>query len=90
MAVVRITVGLVLFAAVVLAAARDWDEVTNALAQVPPLEIAVAEMLALAGLGASVLTWRCALRELGSRVPVTAASKIYLIGQLGKYLPGSL
>ena len=89
-AVVRITVGLVLFAAVTFAAARDWDEVRNALAQMSRFELALAELLALAGLGASVLTWRCALRELGSRVPATAASKIYLIGQLGKYLPGSL
>jgi uncharacterized membrane protein YbhN (UPF0104 family) len=49
-----------------------------------------AGVLALAGLGSSVLTWRRCLCELGSLVRVRDAAKIYLVGQLGKYVPGSL
>lgn len=59
------------------------------LARISPLELVLSEALVLAGLAASVMTWRSALRELGSKVSVAAASKVYLIGQLAKYLPGS-
>ena len=53
------------------------------------LELVLAEVLVLAGLGASVLTWRRAVLELGSSVQPHQAAKIYLVGQLGKYVPGS-
>ena len=55
-----------------------------------PYELLASEALVLFGLLLSALTWRIAVRELDSSVHVAAASKIYLLGQLGKYLPGSL
>lgn len=85
----RIVVGVVLFALVVLAAVRSWEDVRATLARISPLELVLAEALVLGGLGASVLIWRVALRELGSTVHIAAAAKIYLVGQLGKFLPGS-
>ena len=36
------------------------------------------------------MTWKCSLRELGGSVTVPSAMKIYLVGQLGKYIPGSV
>ena len=87
--VARVVVGVALFAAVVVAVARSWEDVRSTLARMGPGELVLAEALVLAGLGASVLTWRVALRELGTTVGRRAASKIYLVGQLGKFLPGS-
>jgi glycosyltransferase 2 family protein len=87
--VARVVVGIVLFGLVVFAAVRSWDDVRTTLARIGPVELVLAEVLVLAGLGASVLTWRVVLRELGSMVNLRAASKIYLVGQLGKFLPGS-
>jgi hypothetical protein len=86
----RFLVGLLVFALVVLSLVRGWDDVRTTLSRIAPYELALSEMLVLVGLGASVLTWRVALRELGALVGVRAASKIYLLGQLGKYLPGSV
>lgn len=89
-AVAQVGVGLVLFALVALAVARDRSHVGATLSRISPLELGLAELLALLGLGASVLVWRTSLEELGSSVRVRQASKIYLIGQLGKYVPGSV
>ncbi|MDQ3672714.1 MAG: flippase-like domain-containing protein, partial [Actinomycetota bacterium] len=82
-------VRIVLFGLVAFAVVRSWEDVRPTLARMGPVELVLAEVLVLVGLGASVLTWRVALRELGSTVSVPAASKIYLVGQLGKFLPGS-
>jgi glycosyltransferase 2 family protein len=89
-AAAQVGAGLLLFALVAVAAARDWSHVHKTLVRIAPLDLALSELLALAGLGASVLVWRRSLQEIGSRIRLREASKIYLVGQLGKYLPGSL
>ena len=86
----RLAFGVALFAVVAFTAARDWRDVHATISRLSVLQLAGAEALALLGLGASVLTWRRALSELGSSVRLPAAGKIYLIGQLGKYVPGSV
>src|SRR5439155_14323128 len=86
----QIGAGLLLFGIVLLAVSRDWRHVHATLSRISAWELVLSELLVLAGLGASVLVWQRALQELGSRVRAAAASKIYLIGQLGKYLPGSV
>jgi glycosyltransferase 2 family protein len=86
----QIGAGLALFAIVLLAVSRDWRNVHATLSRISAWELVLSELLVLAGLSASVLVWQRSLRELGSSVRVADASKIYLIGQLGKYLPGSV
>jgi glycosyltransferase 2 family protein len=86
----RLLVGGALFAAVVVVTIRQWRDVSDTVGEIGPTAIAGALVLALLGLAASALTWRAALAELGSRAAVPAALKIYLVGQLGKYIPGSV
>jgi uncharacterized membrane protein YbhN (UPF0104 family) len=69
---------------------RSWQDVHETIGRIAPYQLGVAEALVLLGLWLSALTWRVAAQELGSRVRVGAASKIYLLGQLGKYLPGNV
>lgn len=88
--IVRIAFGVVLFAFVVAAVVRSWDDVRTTVSHIGAFYLVLAEALVLAGLGLSALTWRRALLDLGSRVPIGAASRIYLLGQLGKYVPGSV
>lgn len=45
---------------------------------------------ALAGLFASAMVWRALLADLGSRLPVRTALHVFFLGQLGKYVPGSV
>jgi uncharacterized membrane protein YbhN (UPF0104 family) len=86
----RVVVGVALFGAVLVVSAREWREVSDTLADIGALAIGAALVLALLGLAASSLTWRCSLRELGGALSVAAALKVYLVGQLGKYIPGSV
>jgi len=88
--VARILVGASLFAAVVAITAREWREVSDTLVEIGVVAIVAALALGLIGLGASAVTWRYSLRELGGALSVPAALKVYLVGQLGKYIPGSV
>ena len=45
---------------------------------------------ALVGLFASAMVWRALLTDLGSRLPIRTALHVFFLGQLGKYLPGSV
>ncbi len=44
----------------------------------------------LLGLLASAMVWRALLADLGSRLPIRTALHVFFLGQLGKYLPGSV
>jgi uncharacterized membrane protein YbhN (UPF0104 family) len=55
---------------------------------VPSLAAALAAVAA--GILATFLCWRAVLADLGGRLPVTAGARVFFLGQLGKYLPGSL
>ena len=44
----------------------------------------------LAALGAGMMMWRALLADLGSPLHVVDAAKVFFVGQLGKYIPGSL
>ena len=43
---------------------------------------------AAAGTWMGVLAWRAVILDLGGRLSVSQAGRVFLIGQLGKYLPG--
>jgi uncharacterized membrane protein YbhN (UPF0104 family) len=88
--VARILVGAALFATVIGVTAREWRDVSDTLADIGPVAMAATLVLALVGLASSAVTWRYSLREFGGDVSVPAALKIYLVGQLGKYIPGSV
>jgi len=85
----------VLFVAAGVAAAAVFvwlrrDEVGDALSR---LSVLASLGALLAGLGATVLTmlaWRAAVIDFGTRLPLRAAGRVFFLGQLGKYLPGSV
>ncbi len=90
MRVLRIALGLVALAFVVLAVAKRWHEVRHQLGQVSLGTVALSGLAMLASVGAGMLSWRAVLADLGSPLPVRAAARVMLLGQLGKYVPGSL
>ncbi len=72
------------------AVARQWTDVRAALASIGLLAVAGALLAALIALFAALQVWRRLLAALGSPLPGRAAAQIVFIGQLGKYLPGSI
>jgi glycosyltransferase 2 family protein len=64
--------------------------VATGLRQVGLLTVLGALLSVVAGLVAGLQTWRSLLASLGSPLPLAAAGRIFFIGQLGKYIPGSV
>jgi uncharacterized membrane protein YbhN (UPF0104 family) len=85
----RVTVALLIVAAIVYAVVSDWDDVRSALITLSWPSVVLAFLAVLAGLAAAVLAWHALLAQEGHLLPLWTAARILLVGQLGKYLPGS-
>lgn len=72
------------------AIASDWSHVQVGLSRLGPLSVGGALICVLAGLLAQLQVYWVLLGALGSRLPVRNAAQILFVGQLGKYLPGSV
>ncbi len=69
---------------------RQWADIHHALARIGPLAALGALVALLFMQFATVRIWQVLLAGLGSTLPVPVAGRIFFIGQLGKYLPGSV
>ncbi len=69
---------------------KQWPEVRPLLGQLDPAMIAVATAAVLAGIFATFRSWRAVLADLGFPLPQAAGMRVFFLGQLGKYLPGSV
>ena len=82
---------LLLALVLLLLALRDQGPAALASARAIGVGAALASLLAvLAGLLASALVWRALLADLGTRLSLRAALHVFFLGQLGKYVPGSV
>ena len=88
--VLRLGFLLLIVVAVTVALWTNWDEVRTDLGRLGPGTLAAATVLALLSPFFTVLGWRVLLADLGSRLHIAQASSVFFVGQLGKYLPGSV
>jgi glycosyltransferase 2 family protein len=72
------------------AIARDWTHISAALRHLGLLAVVAALVSALVAQVMTSQMWRQLLASLGSPLSAGAAARILFIGQLGKYLPGSI
>jgi len=63
-----------------------WHEVQKLSAPI----VLLAFVFSVAGLACSMMVWREMLADLGSRLSIPEAWRIFFIGQLAKYVPGSV
>lgn len=87
---IRIIVALLVLVAVVVAVWRNWSDVSTHLGEIPPGALVGAFVLALSSPVLTQLGWRVLLADLGTRLPLPAGASVFFVGQLGKYLPGSV
>ena len=73
-----------------LAVVGQWSQVRAAAGQLSLAAVAVAALAVMAGLFATMLSWRALLADLGSPLGIPAAMRVFYIGQLGKYVPGGV
>jgi glycosyltransferase 2 family protein len=67
-----------------------WDSIRSGLSGIGLPAALGALACVLAALVGTMLVWRVLMAGLGSPLSVSVASRILFVGQLGKYLPGSV
>jgi glycosyltransferase 2 family protein len=69
---------------------KEWNQVHHALGQIGLLASFEALLALLVMQFATLRQWQALLAGLGSPIRTTTAGRIFFIGQLGKYIPGSV
>ncbi|RGA02941.1 UPF0104 family protein [Microbispora triticiradicis] len=72
------------------AVAGQWSAVADGFARLHWAALTGSLAAVLGALLAGMLMWRALLADLGSPLAFTDAAKIFFVGQLGKYIPGSV
>ena len=85
----------ILFIAAVLAAVAytvigSWKDIRDYLFDLAWQSVLLAFAAAFAGMAANIMAWRSIVTQLDSPVTITTAARITLLGNLAKYLPGSV
>lgn len=68
----------------------QWAEVSQAVKVIAPASLILSFFFVCLGMGFGTISWIAILNGLGPRVPVLRAAQVLLVGQLGKYVPGSV
>jgi uncharacterized membrane protein YbhN (UPF0104 family) len=72
------------------AIARNAGAVGAALSTLRPWAVPAALVAGVAAAAVALLMWRTLLADLGHRLALPAAGRVFLLSQLGKYVPGSV
>src|SRR2546423_1079190 len=86
----RLLVALAIGYFIVASVVRYWPEVRGTFAALSWQMVALSLLAALVGIGTNAFAWRAALSDLDHEVPIRPAGQVFLVGQLGKYLPGTV
>jgi glycosyltransferase 2 family protein len=81
---------VVAFVLLVVELASQWREVSASIHSLSVLGIGASAVVTILAVGTTVLAWRALLAGLGARLPLRAAVRIFFVGQVGKYIPGSV
>jgi hypothetical protein len=93
---VRPAVAVLIVAAIGYTVASRWTGtpgkpgIIDALRTLAWPSVVLSLIAVFAGTCTSLLAWRALLADEGHPLPVVTAARIFLVGQLGKYLPGSV
>jgi uncharacterized membrane protein YbhN (UPF0104 family) len=87
---VRVGFLVLALALAVVAVARSWDDVVAALGRIDARAVVAALALTVGYVAATLLSWRAVLADLGSPLRLRDASPLFVVSQLGKYVPGGV
>nr|WP_239346410.1 MULTISPECIES: lysylphosphatidylglycerol synthase transmembrane domain-containing protein [unclassified Frankia] len=73
-----------------LALVGQWNAVRASFDELTVVSVAAAGGVTVLAVGTSVLSWRALLVGLGTALPLQAAVRVFFVGQIGKYVPGSV
>lgn len=81
---------VVALGAAVWAVASQWDQVREAIRSLSPWVLVLSLVLSIGYVSITMLSWRAVLSDLGSRLPLRDAARLFFVSQVGKYLPGGV
>jgi uncharacterized membrane protein YbhN (UPF0104 family) len=87
---VRLVVAVAVVVALVWGVARNWAEISQDLQRVSLGALLLSFVPAALGTWLTMVGWRVILADLGSPLHLAPAGGVFFVGQLGKYLPGSV
>jgi glycosyltransferase 2 family protein len=90
LAVFRAVLMVLVLGGVAVALVTSWDDMAPYLSELSLRGMAAAAGLALLAPVFTMLGWRRMLTDLGSRLALAPAAGVFFVGQLGKYIPGSI
>ncbi len=88
--VARIVLIVLVVAAAVWQLWTNWDDVAHTVADLQWHRTVLSLLAVVVGIGMSTLSWQVLLDDLGKPIGIGRGAQIFLVGQLGKYLPGSI
>jgi len=80
----------VFVAVLVVVLAGQWRQARPLLGRLSVPVVVASWALVLAGIYATFRSWRAALADLGGSLAHTRGMRVFYLGQLGKYLPGTV
>ena len=86
----RLVVTGVFLTAVVVVLSGQWQQASPLLGRLSVPAVLAAWALVLGGIYATFRCWRAALADLGASLPHAGAMRVFYLGQLGKYVPGTI
>lgn len=86
----RLIVVLVVAGCIAIATIRLWPDVRETFGGLSWTVLLASTAFAALSIGASMVGWREILADLGHRISLRDAAPINLVGQLGKYVPGTV
>lgn len=88
--ILKIALTLLVVAAIAYFVVDQWDGIRDTWRKLTWTSLLLSTVAAMVGMAASSAGWRDAARDIGSPVGFLASARVFVIGQLGKYVPGSL
>ena len=68
----------------------NWDEVYPSLQMISVPSIILSFVAVVVGIACSTMSWQVLVDDLGRPIGAGRGAQIFLVGQLGKYLPGTV
>ncbi|MER7442014.1 lysylphosphatidylglycerol synthase transmembrane domain-containing protein [Micromonospora avicenniae] len=87
---VRVVVIVAIAVGMAWSVISQWPQVRETWLGLAWPSVVLAVLAVLGGMFANSMAWRAAAQDLEHRVSVPAALRILMVGQLGKYIPGSV
>jgi uncharacterized membrane protein YbhN (UPF0104 family) len=88
--IARPVLAVLVVAALVATIVDQWRPLSADFHRLSVASLALAAVGALVSVAGQMLCWRELLRDLGSDLGLRPGGRVFFLGQLGKYLPGSV